>query len=348
MTDRMLRLSHYNYHLPSNLIAQHPPRSRTDARLLNLTERDEKDTYVRELPQLLKKGDLLVLNNTKVLPLRFSATKETGGKVDMLISRILNKHEAEVLLRSSRSVPIPSRIFLRNRHNKTLALCVIERKDALYLVKAETNLMDLCHLYGQMPLPPYIARPVQPRDKTRYQTVFAKKEGAAAAPTAGFHFNQPLLKKVRSNGIRTLEITLHIGAATFTPIRVNDISQHKMHSEWCHISSTAARALNLAKAQNRRIIAVGTTSLRALETAYKQQFQAYEGETSLFIHPAGPPIRAADLLLTNFHLPRSSLLLLVCAFAGYDRIMRAYAHAVKKKYRFFSYGDAMLLTRKTD
>ena len=340
-------ISDYDYDLPRGLIAQYPLSKRTDARLMNLSAAGIEDTYIRHLPQLLRKDDVLVFNNTRVLPMRFFAIKKSGGKVEVLLNRILNKNEGEALVRSSRPIPIKSHLSINPNRNAELQ--VIGRHNEFYLVKSPPNisLMNLCRLYGQVPLPPYIDRDPLPQDKRRYQTVFAKEAGAAAAPTAGLHFSKALLHAIEAAGIMRLELTLHTGAATFAPIRTTDISKHKMHSEWCELSPAVAQRLNDAKARKRRIIAVGTTSLRVLETAYrpKHSFQAYKGETNLFIHPGSEPIRSVDMLVTNFHLPRSSLLFLVSAFGGYELIMQAYRHAIKHSYRFFSYGDAMLIPR---
>lgn len=339
-------LSLYDYHLPPELVAQQPPARRTSARLLSLSGNKRADTHIHNLPQLLRKGDVMVLNNTKVLPMRLFGTKESGGKAEVLISRIINDCQAEALIGSSRPAVIGSHILIDP--GKKITLRVIGKKENAYLIESAdgTSLLKICHLHGHLPLPPYIRRAPQSSDSKRYQTVFANKEGAAAAPTAGLHFTKNLLSQLEANGVKIIQLTLHIGLATFAPIRVNDITQHRMHPEWCHLSAAAAASLNYAREHRHRIIAVGTTSLRTLETAYgNKKFAAYEGETSLFIHPESPSVESADLLLTNFHLPRSSLLLLVCAFGGYKRIMQAYEYAVEKKYRFFSYGDAMLIEK---
>ena len=292
----------------------------------------------------------MVFNNTKVLPMRLLGTKETGGRVEVLISRIINDYQAEALIGSSRP-PIPnSHILIANSANsKTTKLRVIAKTAHSYLIESQdrTSLVKICHLYGTLPLPPYIHRSPQAADRLRYQTIFATKEGSAAAPTAGLHFTEQLINQIKAMGVKIIQLTLHIGLATFAPIRVDDITKHRIHPEWCHLNAAAAKTLNDAKELNHRIISVGTTSLRTLETAYRnKKFIAYKGETSLFIHPQSQPVQSVDLLLTNFHSPRSSLLLLVCAFGGYNQIMQAYKYAVDKKYRFFSYGDAMLVERE--
>lgn len=350
-SGRNLRLlSQYDYHLPAELIAQQPPSRRTDARLLDLSGNKCEDTHISDLPKLLRKGDVMVLNNTKVLPMRLLGMKETGGRVEVLISHIINDYQAEALIGSSRPPTSNSHILITNsRNNKAIKLKVIAKTGHSYLIESQnrTSLVKICHLYGNLPLPPYIHRPPQAADKLRYQTIFATKEGSAAAPTAGLHFTEHLINQIKTMGVKIIQLTLHIGLATFAPIRTNDITKHSIHPEWCHLSVAAAKTLNDAKKLNHRIISIGTTSLRTLETAYRnRKFVAYKGETSLFIHPESQPVESVDLLLTNFHLPRSSLLLLVCAFGGYNRIMQAYKYAVEKKYRFFSYGDAMLVERE--
>ena len=337
-------LDYYNYELPAELIAQYPSHHRSSARLMNIRAQGIEDTFIKRLPQLLQRGDLLVFNNTKVLPTRFFGIKESGGKAEVFLNRILSQDEGEVWIRSSRPPPMESRIAVDD--DKNVSLQVIDRREGFYIVRsASMSLMSLCRRYGQVPLPPYIKRNTSTQDRTRYQTVFAKKAGAAAAPTAGLHFSKGLFKHLITAGIERIEVTLHIGAASFVPIRSKDIRKHVMHSEWCELSAPAARILNNTKEKKCRIIAVGTTSLRVLETAYKTKFHTYQGETNLFIHPGSRAIRSADMLMTNFHLPRSSLLLLVCAFGGYESMMQAYQHAIKRRYRFFSYGDAMLIPR---
>ena len=343
---RQYKLASYAYHLPAELVAKFPAKKRTQARLLHLRQDDLRDRKIHQLPQLLNRGDVLVLNNTKVLPTRFAAIKQTGGKAEILLNRFFGPLEAEAMIRCSRP-PQPGD-YLMLSEAQDVKMHVLRRKEEFFILGLDKG-KDFYHLsrsYGQLPLPSYIKRAPQPADYKRYQTTFAKQPGAVAAPTAGLHFSRPLLNAIQARGARLVELTLHTGAATFTPIRVNDIRQHKMHYEWCELSATACRLLNRAKQEGRRVVAVGTTTLRTLETAWQgKDFTPYKGWTNLFIYPNKHPIQTADLLLTNFHLPGSSLLLLVCAFGGYEQIMRAYKYAVTKQYRFFSYGDAMLIER---
>lgn len=341
------KLESYAYHLPPERIADFPALRRTQARLLHLHQGGLSDRHIHQLPQLLTKGDVLVLNNTKVLPTRFAAVKQTGGKVEILLNRFFSPTEAEAMLRCSRP-PKPGEVLtLTDRPD--IKMHVLGRAGEFFRLGLSTgeNFYDLSRRHGQLPLPPYIRRPARPADYKRYQTTFAKQPGAIAAPTAGLHFSRPLFQAIQARGVRLVELTLHTGAATFAPIRVEDIRRHEMHYEWCELSAPACRVLNRAKQEGRHIIAVGTTALRTMETAWQdRRFTPYKGWTNLFIYPGSKPIQTADRLLTNFHLPRSSLLLLVCAFGGYQQIMHAYKHAVTKHYRFFSYGDAMLIERE--
>ena len=348
--SRLIKSSHnlatYDYSLPEHLIAKFPAKRRADARLLNLAKGKMTDTHTRRLPALLRKGDVLVLNNTKVLPARLEARKQTGGKAEVLLNRFFSPTEAEAMIRAARPPRSGETLVLTNAPK--VGLRILRRTDAFFVLQLPDggDFHTICQQYGKLPLPPYIKRPPGPADYRRYQTAFAKQPGAVAAPTAGLHLSNPLLKSMREIGVQTAEITLHTGAATFAPVRAKDIRQHKMHYEWCRVSAKTARLLNLAKQQGRRIVAVGTTSLRTLETIWqKKEFSPYAGWTNLFVYPGGRPIQTADLLLTNFHLPRSSLMLLVCAFGGTETMLNAYAHAIALEYRFFSYGDAMLIER---
>ena len=348
-------LDYYSYDLPQGLIAQHPPRNRNGARLLYIGQEGKiEDSLIKKLDSYLKRGDVLVLNNSRVLPLRLFGNKQDtnnnkiGGKVELLITKIKSEHQAEALIKASGAPKPGSHIILDKDPNTYLQ--IISSSNGIYLLRcaAEKNITMICEQFGATPLPPYIKRGVNSTDKLRYQTVYAKESGSAAAPTAGLHFTNNLLKKLSDQGVHICELTLHVGIGTFTPIRSRDIRKHKMHPEYCRLSKATSDKLNQAKAKGRRIIAVGTTSLRALETFFDSTggtFRPGAKDTSIFIYPGGQKIKSADILLTNFHQPASSLLLLICAFGGYENIMKGYKHAVDKGYKFLSYGDACLINR---
>lgn len=341
-------LSSYDYKLPQELIAQYPSKRRDKARLLHLTNNAIEDTVISQLPKFVNKGDLLVINDTKVIPMRLIGTKNSGGKVEILVNRIFNSNNFEAMIKSSRPAQINSRIFIDEQ--KDISLTVMEINKEFYNLKLVQgkDIHNICKKYGKVPLPVYIKRSVSSADSGRYQTVYAKKPGAAAAPTAGLHLNKRLLAQLKKKGVNICKLTLHCGAGTFAPIRENDIRKHQIHYEWCEVSQNISDKLNQTRQSGKNILAVGTTCLRALETSLNHnkdasEFSPYYGWTNAYFYPAGPPIKAVDMLLTNFHIPRSSLFLLVCAFSGYDNIIKAYQHAIKNKYRFFSFGDAMLL-----
>lgn len=338
----------FSYELPEELIARYPSEQRSDCRLLQVDAQDGRLTHRRftDLVATLKPGDLLVFNDTRVIPARLHGQKASGGKVEMLLERPLDAHRGLAHLRSSKSPkPGTELVFEGDIH------AVVEgRQEALFEVRflGETPMIALLEKHGHMPLPPYITREDELSDRERYQTVYARHDGAVAAPTAGLHFDQPLLDALAEKGIKSTFVTLHVGAGTFQPVRVDDIREHHMHSEWVEVSETTCQQVRDAQAAGNRVVAVGTTSVRCLESACAQtadgSIAPLTGDTDIFIYP-GYQWRCVDALITNFHLPESTLMMLVSAFAGYDTIMQAYRVAVEERYAFFSYGDAMLLLR---
>ena len=339
-----MKKSDFHFELPAELIAQAPLPERSASRLLLVPpgEAAFADLGVRDLPSLLQPGDLLVFNDTRVIPARLFGNKATGGRVEILIERLLANNEARAQLGVSKSPKPGSRIALDAGGEAE----VLARDDAgfwhlrFHLPEPLENW--LLHA-GRLPLPPYIQREPGADDAERYQTVFAKEVGAVAAPTAGLHFDDALLDALRARGIEFGHVTLHVGAGTFQPMRVDDIHEHRMHSEWINVGAELVQQVRRTRASGGRVVAIGTTVLRALESALVDgELQPFAGDTSIFICP-GYRIRSVDALLTNFHLPESTLLMLVSAFAGKERIVAAYEHAVRERYRFFSYGDAMLL-----
>jgi S-adenosylmethionine:tRNA ribosyltransferase-isomerase len=350
MQTRIINMSHtlsdFDYALPPELIAQFPPETRGASRLLDvLPDGGCVDRQFADVLLLLQAGDVLVFNDTKVIPARLFAQKETGGAVEMLIERVLDAHAALAHVRASKSPKAGAKLRVGDRFE----IEVLDRQDSLFILQfpPEKTVLDWLHLAGELPLPPYITHAPTGEDAQRYQTVYAKTAGAVAAPTAGLHFTDALLAQIDAMGVTRAHVTLHVGAGTFQPVRSEDLSAHVMHSEWYTISETVASQVNAAKREGRRVIAVGTTSLRALESsAQKTGFCTYgANDTQLFITP-GYDFKIADAMITNFHLPKSTLMMLVSALAGYDTIRAAYAHAVRERYRFFSYGDAMFLRKK--
>jgi S-adenosylmethionine:tRNA ribosyltransferase-isomerase len=338
-----MQLSDFHYDLPEALIAQQPSVRRGDSRLLHLPAGlDEvRDRQFRDLTGLVRPGDLMVFNDTRVLPARLHGTKETGGRVEVLVERLVSENRALAHIRASKSPKPGSRILIGD-----IWLKMEERVDELFILKTESGAFaELMQLHGHMPLPPYIQRPDTELDQERYQTVFGERPGAVAAPTAGLHFDREMLDRLERMGVEMARVTLHVGAGTFQPVRLQDLEKHKMHSEWLEVGGSTVDAVAETRARGGRVVAVGTTSVRCLETAAAGgQLEPYRGDTRLFIRP-GYEFQVTDALLTNFHLPESTLLMLVCAFAGYERTMAAYRHAVEAGYRFFSYGDAMFLER---
>ncbi|MBU3631604.1 tRNA preQ1(34) S-adenosylmethionine ribosyltransferase-isomerase QueA [Polynucleobacter sp. AP-Melu-500A-A1] len=342
-----MQLSDFNYELPNDLIAQHPLANRTDSRLLELVPDEDKhvqlvDRQFREILDLVKPGDLLVFNDTKVIPARLHGKKETGGIVELLIERISGEQQAWVQIRASKVPKIGSIVEIHNQAGETFDVEMIGYDGRFYEVRFPENVFALLERFGELPLPPYIEHQPDGEDAQRYQTVVAKNPGAVAAPTAGLHFDELILQQLHDLGVNHVALTLHVGAGTFTPVREEDLSKHKMHYEWFSIPESTLQAIEETKRGGGRIIAVGTTSLRALES---QAISGQSGgQTNLFITP-GFQFKTVDCLLTNFHLPKSTLLMLVSAFAGVDNIRSAYQHAIQQQYRFFSYGDAMFLSR---
>jgi S-adenosylmethionine:tRNA ribosyltransferase-isomerase len=341
----MYSLSDFDFDLPQELVAQFPLPERSASRLL-LVEgaRGERlaDRAFTDIVDLLAPGDLLVFNNTRVLKARFFGVKETGGKVEVLVERVLDQRSVHAQVRASKSPPAGSRIRLADAFEVTVG----ERAGEFYTLIFPDDVFTLIETHGRLPLPPYIEHAANAQDEQRYQTVYAKEPGAVAAPTAGLHFDEPLLRRLQDKGVRVAYVTLHVGAGTFQPVRVENLGQHQMHSEWYTISQDTVDAVRQARAAGRNVVAVGTTSLRALESASQGedgQLAAGSADTRLFITP-GYRFRTVTRLITNFHLPKSTLLMLVSAFAGYDTMRAAYRHAIEQRYRFFSYGDAMLLT----
>jgi S-adenosylmethionine:tRNA ribosyltransferase-isomerase len=335
------RLSDFDYELPSELIAQTPAVARTASRLLHVAGAKVRDRGFADLPELLAPGDLLVFNDTKVIRSRVHGRKDSGGKVELLLERIVADDEAWMQLSASHAPRAGSSLMLDGGARAT----VIERNGRFFRLRiaADVPLAAYLDRHGEVPLPPYIARAPQPEDSERYQTVYARHPGAVAAPTAGLHFDLPMLERLRERGVAFAYVTLHVGAGTFQPVEVEDLAQHRMHSERFDIPSATVAAVAATHAAGHNVIAVGTTSLRALESAATPGgLRAGAAETELFVIP-GFRFRVVDRLLTNFHLPRSTLLMLVSAFAGYAPIRAAYAHAIRERYRFYSYGDAMLV-----
>lgn len=340
-----MHIAEFDFFLPPELIAQFPAERRRESRLLHVDGASGvlADRMFADLPGFLRGGDVVVLNDTRVIKARVFATKETGGKVEVLIERVLDSHHALALVRASHA-PRPGS-FLRVGDDS--GLLVEEREGDLYRVhlQADRPLLEWLEVHGSVPLPPYIGRAPQALDEARYQTVYATRPGSVAAPTAGLHFDQEMLAALQQQGVVLARVTLHVGAGTFQPVRVDDVREHRMHSEWYHVPEETVAAIGQARATGGRVLAVGTTSLRALEAAAASgTLTAGFGETNLFILP-GYRFRVVERLLTNFHLPRSTLFMLVCAFGGTALMKRAYAHAVESRYRFFSYGDATLIER---
>ncbi len=340
-----MQRSQFGFHLPPELIAQYPSAQRGASRLLYLPPRGEvRDLRFRDLTDLLERGDLLVFNDTRVIPARLQGIKRaTGGRVELLVERVLDDRRALVHLRASKAPRSGTRLLLEGE----LEAEVEGRDGDLFLLRFldPRSVTTLLEQFGRMPLPPYIERPVQELDRERYQTVYARRDGAVAAPTAGLHFDEEMLRRIGEMGVETAFVTLHVGAGTFQPVRVDDIGQHRMHSEYAEVTAEACRQVRRVRERGGRIVAVGTTVVRTLESAAGEGgIEPFRGETDIFIRP-GYRFRVVDALLTNFHLPESTLLMLVCAFAGQQRVMAAYRHAVQQRYRFFSYGDAMFLAR---
>ncbi|MET0534625.1 MAG: tRNA preQ1(34) S-adenosylmethionine ribosyltransferase-isomerase QueA [Steroidobacter sp.] len=338
-----MRRSDFAYDLPVELIAQHPPAHRAGGRLLHVPLAPLlRDLRFTDFPDLLRAGDLLVFNDTRVIPARVRGVKPTGGQVEILLervlggSRILAHVHASKPLRADAPVALPGGVEAR----------YIGRHDDLFELELSAEPLEYFQNHGAMPLPPYIERSAEADDATRYQTIYAREPGAVAAPTAGLHFDDNVLARCKDKGVESTFVTLHVGAGTFQNIRVEDLQQHRMHAERISVSADTCAAIANTKARGGRIVAIGTTVVRSLEAAAQSgSLQPYDGETRLFITP-GYRFRVVDALFTNFHLPESTLLMLVCAFGGYEQILSAYRHAVAQRYRFFSYGDAMFVEQR--
>lgn len=341
-----MKTQDFDFRLPQELIAQFPSEARRASRLLALDGRDGimQDRMFADLPNFIQANDVIVFNDTRVIKARVFGTKESGGQVEMLLERVLDEKHALAQIRASHAPKPDSRIVI----NSDAAFTVLSRQGEMYKVRldAETPLLAWLELHGSLPLPPYILHQPNATDEARYQTIYASKPGAVAAPTAGLHFDEAMLSELRTRGAQIAYVTLHVGAGTFQPVRVDDVSQHQMHSEWYHVPEETVAAIAQAKALGGRVLAVGTTSLRALESAAGGgTLQAGYGDTNIFIIP-GYRFRVVERLLTNFHLPKSTLFMLVCAFGGMVNLKLAYRHAIEERYRFFSYGDAMLIERE--
>ena len=339
-----MNVSDFHFDLPDELIARYPLKERSASRLLSLDGLSGDIRHLRftDLPGLLQPGDLLVFNDTRVIPARLFGRKETGGQVEVLVERVLGEQDILAHVRASKALKEGQKVLLEDG----TSLRMNGRDDALFHLHCDSDepVLDVLERIGHMPLPPYVDRPDESSDRERYQTVYAREAGAVAAPTAGLHFDDRILTELESMGVETAFVTLHVGAGTFQPVRVEGIEDHVMHSEVAHVPQATVDAVNAARARGGRVIAVGTTSVRSLESASRGgMVRPFQGETDIFIYP-GYRFQAVDVMVTNFHLPESTLIMLVSAFAGYQNVMSAYQAAVAERYRFFSYGDAMFIT----
>jgi S-adenosylmethionine:tRNA ribosyltransferase-isomerase len=343
-----MRVADFSFDLPDELIARFPKADRTSSRLLSLDGPSGavEHKIFSDILELVNENDLLVFNNTKVIPARMFGQKESGGKVEVLVERVLDEHRVLAHIRASKS-PKPGNVLILEGKAKAI---MVARHDTLFELEFDRseNVLDILNDVGHMPLPPYIDRPDNEADRERYQTVYGEKPGAVAAPTAGLHFDDKLMAALKDKGVQMAFVTLHVGAGTFQPVRVESVDEHIMHSEYIEVPQDVVDAVASTKAKGGRVIAVGTTSVRSLESAAKihgGKLDTYFGDTDIFIFP-GYQFNVVDAMVTNFHLPESTLIMLVSAFAGQDNIMGAYNTAIEQQYRFFSYGDAMFLTRK--
>lgn len=346
-----MRVADFSFHLPEELIARYPKEDRTASRLMTLhgNSGELNDLNFTDVVDQVNSGDLLIFNNTRVIPARMFGQKASGGKIEVLVERLLDDKRFLAHIRASKAPKIGNELILEGKINATM----VARHDALFEVEvhSQDDILTILEQVGHMPLPPYIDRPDEDSDKERYQTVYNEKPGAVAAPTAGLHFDENLLENIKAKGAQLAFVTLHVGAGTFQPVRVDEIADHVMHAEYVEVPASVVDQINETKKNGGRVIAIGTTSVRSIESAAKsaknkgQPLSEFYGDTDIFITP-GYQFEVIDALITNFHLSESTLLMLVSAFAGYDNIMAAYQHAVDEKYRFFSYGDAMMLTKK--
>ncbi|MDD0840257.1 tRNA preQ1(34) S-adenosylmethionine ribosyltransferase-isomerase QueA [Curvibacter sp. HBC61] len=341
--SRSFTLADFDFELPPELIAQHPAAERSASRLLDGRAEAPADRIFRELPGLLRAGDLLVFNDTQVIKARLFGEKATGGKVELLVERVLQDHEVVAHMKVSKKPPVGSTVHMVGGFSATLLGRWPEEDGALFRFRFSGEPHALMAAHGHVPLPPYIEHGDSAEDEQRYQTVFARHPGAVAAPTAALHFDQALLDQLTAQGIERASVTLHVGAGTFQPVKTENLAEHKMHSEWYQVPPATLAALERCRQRGGRVVAVGTTTVRTLES-WAQSGQT-TGDTQIFITP-GFAFQVVDVLITNFHLPKSTLMMLVSALAGYERIMGLYQHAIAQRYRFFSYGDAMLLERQ--
>ena len=345
-----MKLTDFDFELPEHLIAKYPASQRSASRMLHLNGAtgDVKHAQFTDIVNLLEAGDLLVFNNTRVIPARLFGHKQSGGKVEVMLERVLNDNSAYAHIRASKSPKEGAVLTLEGGVRVT----VLGRNEALFHIQFEIDkhanhtIFDMLEQHGHMPLPPYIDRPDEDTDKERYQTVYNEKPGAVAAPTAGLHFDEVILQRLKDKGVNTAFVTLHVGAGTFSPVRVDNIQDHKMHAEFAEVSADVANLVKLTKKRGKRVVAVGTTSVRSLESAAQHVGDAviepFMSDTSIFIYP-GFEFKVVDCMLTNFHLPQSTLMMLISAFAGRNNVMHAYSQAIEHEYRFFSYGDAMFI-----
>ncbi|MDH2923853.1 S-adenosylmethionine:tRNA ribosyltransferase-isomerase [Nicoletella semolina] len=352
-----MQVSDFHFDLPDDLIARYPTEERTASRLLYLNGEtgNYQDQQFTDLLSHLNTGDLLIFNNTRVIPARLYGRKLSGGKLEVLIERVLDNHRCLAHIRASKAPKEEAILILgedKLGDGNGLEVKMVARHDSLFELHfcSETPLFELLQQAGHIPLPPYIDRPDEKADQERYQTVYSQILGAVAAPTAGLHFDEATLKKLKNKGIETAFVTLHVGAGTFQPVRVTTLEEHKMHAEYAEVSQEVVDKILATKAQGKRVICVGTTSVRTIESAAQKAEEIgelivpFNADTTIFLYPS-KIFRVVDVLITNFHLPESTLIMLVSAFAGYNHCMQAYQHAVEKKYRFFSYGDAMFITK---
>ncbi|MGI2180760.1 tRNA preQ1(34) S-adenosylmethionine ribosyltransferase-isomerase QueA [Shewanella oncorhynchi] len=343
-----MRVADFSFDLPDELIARYPMAQRNASRLLTLDGNSGAlgDKQFTDLLGMINSGDLMVFNNTRVIPARMFGQKASGGKLEILVERMLDDKRILAHVRSSKSPKVDSLIHLDGGYQMKM----VARHDTLFELEllSELTILEVLEAVGHMPLPPYIDRPDDDADKERYQTVYNQNPGAVAAPTAGLHFDDAMLDALKTKGVNVAFVTLHVGAGTFQPVRVDTILEHKMHSEWANVPQDVVDLIAQTKAAGKRVVAVGTTSVRSLESAARAslgELKAFSGDTDIFIYP-GYEFQVVDAMVTNFHLPESTLIMLVSAFAGFDHVMAAYQHAITQKYRFFSYGDAMFVTKK--
>ncbi|WP_395340828.1 tRNA preQ1(34) S-adenosylmethionine ribosyltransferase-isomerase QueA [Ningiella sp. W23] len=348
-----MKITDFDFDLPEQLIAKYPAQQRSASRMLCLDGQNGEIQHKQftDIVDLLEEGDLLVFNNTRVIPARLFGQKASGGRVEVLLERVLSDNTAHAHIRASKSPKAGTELSMEGG----IKIKVLGREDALFHIEfaSDENVFDLLEKHGHMPLPPYIDRPDEDSDKERYQTVYNEKPGAVAAPTAGLHFDDEILAKIKSKGVNTAFVTLHVGAGTFQPVRVENIKDHVMHAEYAEVTEEVVKQVLETKAANKRVVAVGTTSVRSIESAAHQEhlkdtdvlLEPFLSDTSIFIYP-GFEFKVIDVMLTNFHLPQSTLMMLISAFAGREEVMKAYSQAIEKAYRFFSYGDAMLINKK--